>query len=75
MKKRALRVSRTMKTETVLRIIAEEMAVWGQRNERGALGVLMGRLLEEHQSPRGVKIEHPLAALIPRKSYARKAKP
>jgi hypothetical protein len=65
-----LRVSRTMETETVLRLIAEEMEVWGQRNERGALGVLMGRLLEAHQSPRGVVIDHPFAAFIARKKRA-----
>lgn len=72
MKKPTIRIAKTMKTETVLRILAEEMALWGQRSERGALGVVLARLLEAHQSEKGARLDHPFAQFIQPKKRARK---
>jgi hypothetical protein len=55
-----VRVAKKLDTATVLKIIAEEMKLWGQSNEKGAIGVVLGRILEAHRvAENGLKVNYP----------------
>lgn len=51
-----VRIARKFDSAKVVEIIYDEMRLWDQCNERGALGVLLGRLIESNRVAEGGRL-------------------
>jgi hypothetical protein len=69
------RISVKMDSSKVISVLYEEMRLWGQRSERGALGIVLGRLLEMHRVPeRGLIVNYPAFLVGGNKQRKKRAK-